>query len=135
LKLPAGFCATVFADNIGHARHIVVVPNGILYANTWSGSYYGNDTPHPGGFLVALQDKSGSGKASVIVRYSLSGDSIVPNSPPDTILVDLGTATNSCQLKNRTLKVARRPTMHGTRDPRGHLALRRQQDEPNFFNG
>jgi glucose/arabinose dehydrogenase len=159
LQLPAGFCATIFADNIGHARHLVVAPNGILYANTWSGRYYGNDTPHPGGFLVALQDKTGSGKADVIerfgetvqtggaggtgiglykgwiyaeindriVRYSLPGDSIVPNGPGDTIVsglplggdhpmhpfiidaegsiyVDLGTATNSCQLKNRTLK-------------------------------
>ncbi|PYX70866.1 MAG: glucose dehydrogenase, partial [Acidobacteria bacterium] len=36
LKLPAGFCATVFADNIGHARHMVVAPNGVLYVNTWS---------------------------------------------------------------------------------------------------
>ena len=25
LKLPAGFCATVFADDIGHARHLVVI--------------------------------------------------------------------------------------------------------------
>ena len=24
LTLPPGFCATVFADNIGHARHLVV---------------------------------------------------------------------------------------------------------------
>jgi glucose/arabinose dehydrogenase/cytochrome c5 len=159
LHLPAGFCATIFADNIGHARHMVVAPNGVLYVNTWSGRYYGNDTPHAGGFLVALQDKRGSGKADVIerfgetvqtggaggtgiglykgwvyaeindriVRYSLPGDSIVPQSTPDTIVsglplggdhpmhpfiintegsmyVDLGTATNSCQLKNRTLK-------------------------------
>ena len=28
LKLPTGFCATVFADGIGHARHIVVAPGG-----------------------------------------------------------------------------------------------------------
>jgi glucose/arabinose dehydrogenase/mono/diheme cytochrome c family protein len=159
LKLPAGFCATVFADGIGHARHMVVASNGVLYVNTWSGRYYGNDTPHAGGFLVALQDKSGAGKADVterfgetvqtggaggtgiglykgwvyaeindrIVRYSLPGDSIVPSGPADTIVsglplggdhpmhpfiingegsmyVDLGTATNSCQLKNRTLK-------------------------------
>src|ERR1700680_1029649 len=69
LKLPAGFCATVFADNIGHARHMVVAPSGVLYVNTWSGRYYGNDTPHAGGFLVALQDKSGAGKADVMERF------------------------------------------------------------------
>jgi len=34
LQLPAGFCATVFADNIGHARHMVVAPSGVLYVNT-----------------------------------------------------------------------------------------------------
>ena len=62
LQLPSGFCATVFADDIGHARHMVVAPSGVLYVNTWSGRYYGNDTPHAGGFLVALQDKSGDGK-------------------------------------------------------------------------
>jgi glucose/arabinose dehydrogenase/mono/diheme cytochrome c family protein len=159
LRLPAGFCASIFADDIGHVRHMVVTPSGTLYANTWSGRYYGNDTPHAGGFLLALRDKSGSGKADVIerfgesvqtggaggtgiglykgwvyaeindriVRYSLPDDSIVPNSRPDTIVsglplggdhpmhpftidvagslyVDVATATNSCQLKNRTPK-------------------------------
>src|SRR5271156_3444182 len=69
LKLPTGFCATVFADSIGHARHMVVSPSGVVYVNTWSGRYYGNDTPHEGGFLVALQDKSGTGKADVIERF------------------------------------------------------------------
>src|ERR1017187_5674217 len=69
LKLPAGFCATVFADGIGHARHMVVAPSGVVYVNTWSGMYYGNDTPHAGGFLVALQDKSGRGKADAIERF------------------------------------------------------------------
>jgi glucose/arabinose dehydrogenase/mono/diheme cytochrome c family protein len=69
LELPAGFCATVFADGVGHARHLVVAPNGVVYVNTWSGRYYGNDTPHAGGFLVALQDITGSGKASVIQRF------------------------------------------------------------------
>ncbi len=159
LKLPTGFCATVFADGIGHARQIVVAPSGIVYANTWSGKYYGNDTPHSGGFLVALQDKNGSGKASLIerfgetvatggkggtgiaiykgaiyaeindqiVRYSFSKDAIVPDGPADTIVsglpltgdhpmhpfiiatdgamyVDVATATNACQEKNRTPK-------------------------------
>jgi glucose/arabinose dehydrogenase/mono/diheme cytochrome c family protein len=69
LKLPGGFCATVFADDIGHARDMVVAPNGVVYVNTWSGRYYGNSPVHEGGFLVALQDTTGSGKANVIERF------------------------------------------------------------------
>jgi glucose/arabinose dehydrogenase/mono/diheme cytochrome c family protein len=158
LNLPPGFCATIFADNIGHARHLVVAPNGVLYANTWSGAYYGNQPPHPGGFLVAMQDKSGKGKADVIerfgatvqtggaggvgigyyknyiyaelndkiVRYPLPEGSIIPSDSSETVVsdlplggdhpmhpfiigddgsmyIDLGTRTNACQLKNRTL--------------------------------
>jgi len=69
LTLPAGFCATVFADDIGHARHLVVGPSGVVYVNTWSGQYYGNAASHAGGFLVALQDKTGAGKADVTQRF------------------------------------------------------------------
>ena len=72
ITLPAGFCATVFADNIGHARHLVVTPNGVVYVNTWSGRYYGNDTPPAGGFLVALHDTRGDGRADVQVRFGES---------------------------------------------------------------
>ena len=160
LKLPAGFCATVFADNIGHVRHLVVSPQGVVYANTWSGDYFPpGDKPPAGGFLLALQDKTGDGKADVIerfgetmqsggaggtgigiyngslyaeindriVRYAMPAGSIVPTGPAITVVtglplggdhpmhpfaitadgslyVDVGTATNSCQLKNRTLK-------------------------------
>lgn len=69
LKLPAGFCATVFADGIGHARHLVVASNGVVYVNTWSGAYYQGKGVPPGGFLVALQDTKGEGKANVIERF------------------------------------------------------------------
>ncbi len=69
LKLPGGFCATVFADGIGYARHMAVAPEGVVYVNTWSGRYYANKPPHEGGFLVALQDTTGSGKANVIQRF------------------------------------------------------------------
>lgn len=69
LKLVAGFCASVFADKLGHPRHMVVAPNGVVYVNTWSGVYYGNDTPPAGGFVVALQDTTGSGKANVVKRF------------------------------------------------------------------
>ncbi len=81
ITLSHGFCATVFADNIGHARHLVVAPNGVVYVNTWSGRYYKNDTPPAGGFLVALQDTKGAGKADVIERF---GDSAAQGSAGGT---------------------------------------------------
>jgi len=69
LTLPPGFCATVFADHLSHARHLVVAPNGVVYVNTWSGRYYHHDTLPPGGFLVALHDTAGDGRADVIMRF------------------------------------------------------------------
>src|SRR5690348_11994080 len=33
LRLPTGFCASIFADNLGHVRHMVAAPDGVLYAN------------------------------------------------------------------------------------------------------
>jgi glucose/arabinose dehydrogenase/mono/diheme cytochrome c family protein len=159
LTVPAGFCASLFAEGIGHARHLVVADSGVLYVNTWSGRYYGNDTPHAGGFLVALQDTTGSGKANVnerfgatvqrggaggtgigiyqgwlyaelndkIVKYPLKKGSILPREKSQVVVsglplggdhpmhpfaidaggdlyVDVASATNSCQEKNRTLK-------------------------------
>jgi glucose/arabinose dehydrogenase/mono/diheme cytochrome c family protein len=156
ITLPAGFCATVFADHIGHARQMVFGPNGVLYVNTWSGTYYRNDKPPPGGFLVALQDTKGEGRADMvkrfgpgadsgnaggtgialyngalyaetndrIVRYALPAGATTPDAPPEVVVsglpltgdhpmhpfridaqgglyVDLGSATNSCQLANR----------------------------------
>jgi glucose/arabinose dehydrogenase/mono/diheme cytochrome c family protein len=69
ITLPPGFCASVFADNVGHARDLVVGPNGVLYVNTWSGPYYHDDTPPPGGFLIALQDIDGDGQADAMIRF------------------------------------------------------------------
>jgi len=48
---------------------VAVAPSGILYVNTWSGRYYHYDTPPPGGFLVALQDTKGDGRADKVVRF------------------------------------------------------------------
>ncbi len=69
ITLSPGFCATVFADKLGHPRHMAVAPNGVVYVNTWSGRYYHDDTPPPGGFLIALQDTKGAGRADKIVRF------------------------------------------------------------------
>ncbi len=158
LTLPSGFCATVFADNLGHVRHMAVAPNGVLYANTWSGRFYRFDKPPAGGFLIALKDSKGAGRADVIkrfgagvpegsaggtgiayyngavyaeqndkiIRYVLptNSDSIAPTGEPQTVVsglpltgshnmhpfiidaqghifVDLGSATNSCQINDR----------------------------------
>jgi glucose/arabinose dehydrogenase len=72
ITLSPGFCATVFADKLGFARHIAVASNGVVYVNTWSGRYYHNAPPPPGGFLVALQDTKGDGRADKIVRFGPS---------------------------------------------------------------
>ncbi len=69
LSLAPGFCATVFADNLGHVRHMVVAPDNTLYANTWSGRYFPNSPPPAAGFLIALKDTKGSGHADVIERF------------------------------------------------------------------
>lgn len=159
LSLPKGFCATIFADKVGHARHIAVAPDGTVYVNTWSGAYYNNDTPPPGGFLIALKDTKATGQADVQVRfgqsfaeggrggtgigvhngwlyaeindqiigYPLKAGEVAPTAKPETIIkgmplsgdhpmhpftidakgnlfVAMGSATNTCEVKNRMPK-------------------------------
>ena len=74
LSLSPGFCATIFADNIGHARHLAVAADGTVYANSWSGFYYRNAPPPPGGFLVAMKDTNGDGKADSVQRFGATSE-------------------------------------------------------------
>ncbi len=69
-----GFCATVFADHLGNVRHLAVAPDGTVYANTWSGRYYHNDTPPPGGMLIALRATKGAQTADQVVRFGPTYD-------------------------------------------------------------
>ena len=69
ITLSPGFCATVFADDLGHLRHLAFGPGGVLYANTWSGQYYANSPAPAGGFLIALKDTNGDGKADQVTRF------------------------------------------------------------------
>jgi glucose/arabinose dehydrogenase len=156
ITVPAGFCATVFADSLGHVRDIAIASNGDVFVNTWSGKYF-LTAPPPGGFLIGLRDSAHTGKATTIVRfgttpatggtggtgialfqgylYAEEGPAIVryqlptgqlePDSVKQTIVTDLpltgdhpmhpfvidtsgqlytdlGSATNSCQVANRT---------------------------------
>jgi glucose/arabinose dehydrogenase len=158
LTLPPGFCATVFADSVGHTRDLVVAPNGDLFVNNWSGQYYDKQSP-PGAFLVGLRDTKHAGKAdsvvrfgqsstsggtggtgialyngylyaeagSQIVRYRLPAGALSPDTAAEAIVtnlpltgdhpmhpfvidssgsiyMDVGSASNSCQVKNRTLQ-------------------------------
>ena len=68
LTLPPGFCASVFADNLGRARHLAVAPNGDVYVNTWSSSYTELKNA-PGGYVVALRDADRDGKAEIVERF------------------------------------------------------------------
>jgi glucose/arabinose dehydrogenase/mono/diheme cytochrome c family protein len=72
ITLSPGFCASVFADNLGHTRQMAFGPNGVLYVNTWSGAYYHNDRVPSGGFLIALKDSKGDGHADLIERFGLT---------------------------------------------------------------
>lgn len=157
LTLPTGFCARIFADGIGHARHIAVAPNGDVYVNTTPAR--GTGAPQAGGVLVALRDTSHQGHADIvarfgsdgsqpktggtgvavyngyvyaedgarIVRYKLRQGELVPDTTAEVVVsglpidkghtmhpflidstgalyVDVGSATNSCQIKDRTLR-------------------------------
>ena len=68
ITVPAGFCATVFADNLGHARHLAVAPNGDVFVNTWS-SMYTMMKNAPGGYIVALRDADHDGRAEMVERF------------------------------------------------------------------
>src|SRR5882762_7859737 len=68
IAVPAGFCASIFADNLGHARHLAVAPNGDVYVNTWS-SMYTMMKNAPGGYIVALRDADHDGRAEIVERF------------------------------------------------------------------
>lgn len=104
LKLPKGFCATIFADQVGAPRHLAVSADGTLYVNNQNS-------------LLALKDTKGQGRADIrekfgppgeggtgiglykdwlyveigdeIVRYWLKPGEIAPSGPPEAIVKKL----------------------------------------------
>jgi glucose/arabinose dehydrogenase len=119
LKLPPGFCATIFADTVRGARHLVVAPNGDVFVSAQgrSGGVIAlRDADHSGtaetrekfasGFTtseVALFDgylyteampSSAPGAARgtppiAILRYPVKPGELTPSGPPDTIVAGL----------------------------------------------
>ena len=147
ITLPPGFCAIIVADRVGLARHVTVRPNGDVYV-ALRRAPNGSDN----GGILALRDTDGDGKANRkerfgtlggtgigwyqgavyfaaddrILRYPVSGTTLVPTAAPATIVSGLPTAvehkaknitfssthmyvniasgSNSCQVQNRVLE-------------------------------
>lgn len=186
ITLPAGFCATVFADSVGGARHITVAANGDVFV-ALNGS---------GPSVVALRDENRDGHADVkqyfgdvsgdrgeqfagiqmrdtllyvdavtaIVRYRVPRASLRPAGSPDTIVMDLptgghgarnftldptgttlfvnvGSQTNSCQVRDRSLEspghdpCAELETRAGIWQFSAHRLHQRQRDGVRFATG
>lgn len=69
LTLPAGFCATVFADSLTGPRHIVVAPNGDVLVNARAPRQSGAESgTAPVGGLYVLRDADGDGRAERVRR-------------------------------------------------------------------
>lgn len=151
LKLPKGFCATIFADSVGAIRHMAVTAGGDLIANMQTARRTSPVAAIASG-QVALRDNDRDGRADVIqrfgkgggtgvalyknfvyadvgtaiVRYQLSWDDFSIKGSVDTVVaglpgapghgarnfdisadgamyVNIGSASNACQLKDRAL--------------------------------
>ena len=80
LVLPAGFCATVFADSIAHGRHVTVASNGDVYI-TLEGTkpskekqISGVAKQEQGASFVALRDTNHDGHADIVQRIGSLGN-------------------------------------------------------------
>src|SRR5262245_36855365 len=58
IKLPSGFCATIFADSVRGARQLVVAPNGDVFVGV-------NSSQNSPGGVMALRDADKDGHAEV----------------------------------------------------------------------
>ena len=68
ITLPDGFCAAVFADDLGHPRHLAVAPNGdVFVALTRSRR---DDAPVG---VLALRDTNGDGRADTRKHFGDAG--------------------------------------------------------------
>ncbi len=75
LTLPDGFCATVFADSLVHARHVVVAPNGDVYVTLEGADTGRRMTAHAAGAsFVALRDTTNDGRANIVKRVGTMGN-------------------------------------------------------------
>ncbi len=112
ITLPAGFCASVFADGLGRARHMAVTPSGDIFVIIDPPAM--PPAPEPS-HVVALRDADGDGTAEInmiisdiggngiawadgylyvapddqIVRYALPDGQLMPAGPPEVVVSGL----------------------------------------------
>lgn len=106
ITLPAGFCATIFADRVGAARHAAASPSGDLYVMLSGGAVLAlRDTNHDGhsdvratfgrsggtGIVIRGNDLYADAQ-NVILRYRLTPGALQPAAGPDTIVMGLPTS-------------------------------------------
>lgn len=115
ITLPAGFCATVYADSLAAPRHMYVMSNGDVYVALSGRGGRGGATPTPGGVII-LRDANKDGRAdtsgdvargftasevgvfdnhlytengTAVFRFPIKGGAIAPSGPADTIVSGL----------------------------------------------
>lgn len=102
LKLPDGFCATIVADTVGHARHIAVRSNGDIFvarlaSRRDSGGIsairgktverFGNAAMH--GVVLASDSSLYASTAHEVLHYRFATKSLTPFKRVDTIVSGL----------------------------------------------
>ncbi len=61
IRVPAGFRVSVFAEGLGHTRHLAMRDDGTLYASL--------SRPVDGAGIIALKDSDGDGRADLVRRF------------------------------------------------------------------
>ena len=115
ITLPAGFCASIFADNVGGARHIDVASNGDVFVQLMTAKKSAESGSGHSGGVLALRDTNGDGVADTtayfgslggtglrlhdgwlyaedvahIVRYRLPEGTLVPTAQPETLVTGI----------------------------------------------
>jgi glucose/arabinose dehydrogenase len=85
IQVPAGFCATVFAESIGPVRHIVVRKNGDVIAAVL------DQRRNPGG-VIMLRDEDHDGHSDQDARFGDSGAHGLALAGDSTLYVSTATA-------------------------------------------
>ena len=73
LRLPDGFCATIFADSVGGARHVAVAANGDVFVQLISGKKGAESGSGRTGGVLALRDTNRDGRADTTARFGELG--------------------------------------------------------------